>query len=79
MLSVILAAAIVSQLHVHGTFNAGATIAKSQRPHVAPPLAAAFGHTFWYALALIIVAFVASLFLPKRRPENAEGAPPAMM
>jgi EmrB/QacA subfamily drug resistance transporter len=79
VLSVILAAAIVSQLHVHGTFNAGATIAKSARPHVAPPLAAAFGHTFWYALGLIIVAFVASLFLPKRRPERVDGAPSVMM
>jgi MFS family permease len=74
VLSVILAAAIVSQLHVHGAFNAGATIPPSQRAHVAPALAAAFGHTFWWALALILVALVASLFLPKRKPERA--APP---
>jgi EmrB/QacA subfamily drug resistance transporter len=79
VLTVILASAIVSQLHVHGAFNAGATIAPSQRAHVAPALAAAFGHTFWWALALIIVAFIASLFLPKRRPERAESAPPMVM
>ncbi|HLI60700.1 MAG TPA: DHA2 family efflux MFS transporter permease subunit [Solirubrobacteraceae bacterium] len=79
VLSVILASAIVSELHVHGAFNAGATIPPAQRAHVAPPLAAAFGHTFWWALGLIVVAFLASLFLPKRRPERAEGAPPMVM
>jgi MFS family permease len=79
VLSVILASAIVSELHVHGAFNAGATIPQSQRAHVAPLLAAAFGHTFWYALGLIIVAFVASLFLPKRRPQQASDAPPMVM
>jgi EmrB/QacA subfamily drug resistance transporter len=71
VLSVILASAIVSQLHVHGTFNAGATIPLAQRAHVAPPLAAAFGQTFWWALALILIAFVSSLFLPRSKPERA--------
>jgi hypothetical protein len=79
VLSVILASTIVTKLHVHGSFNAGATIPPSQRAHIAPPLASAFGHTFVWALALIVIAFVASLFLPKRRPERAEGAPPVMM
>jgi EmrB/QacA subfamily drug resistance transporter len=79
VLSVILASAIVSKLHVHGAFNAGATIAPAQRAHLAPPLASAFGQTFWWALALIVVAFLASLFLPKHKPEQAESAPPVMM
>ncbi|HET9125496.1 MAG TPA: MFS transporter, partial [Solirubrobacteraceae bacterium] len=79
VLSVILASAIVSELHVRGSFNAGATIPPAARAHLAPPLAAAFGHTFWWALALIVVAFIASLFLPKRRPERAEGAPPMLL
>ena len=78
VLSVILASAIVSQLHVHGAFNAGATIPPSARAHLAPPLAAAFGHTFWWALGLIVVAFLASLFLPKHRPERTQGAPMVM-
>jgi EmrB/QacA subfamily drug resistance transporter len=79
VLSVILASAIVSQLHVHGAFNAGATIPPAQRAHLAPPLAAAFGHTFWWALGLIIVAFVASLFLPKHRPARTDAPPPMAM
>ncbi|MGH2908460.1 MAG: DHA2 family efflux MFS transporter permease subunit, partial [Solirubrobacteraceae bacterium] len=79
VLSVLLAKAIVAKLHVHGAFNAGATIPPAARAHLAPPLASAFGQTFWWALGLIIVAFVASLFLPKRRPQRAEGAPPMAM
>jgi EmrB/QacA subfamily drug resistance transporter len=78
VLSVILASAIAAQLHVHGAFNAGATIPPDQRARIAPHLAAAFGHAFWWAFGLIVVAFLASLFLPKHKPENAEGAPPSM-
>ena len=79
VLSVILASAIAANLHVHGTFNAGATIPPAARARVAPPLAAAFGQAFWWAFGLIVVAFLASLLLPKRRPERAEGAPAMMM
>jgi EmrB/QacA subfamily drug resistance transporter len=78
VLTVILASAIASNLGVHGSFNAGATIPPAQRPHVAPLLASAFGEAFWWALGLILVAFVASLFLPKRKPERAANAAPVM-
>ena len=74
VLSVILASAIVSQLHVHGSFNAGKTIPPAARDAIAPHLAAAFGHTFWWALGLIVVAFVASMFLPKSKPERTTAA-----
>jgi MFS family permease len=37
--------------------------------HVA--LADAFGHTFWWALAFIAVAFVPTLLLPRRTPSEA--------
>jgi hypothetical protein len=40
----------------------------------APPMAAAFGQTFWWAVGLLIVAFLGSLTLPKRRPELPEDA-----
>jgi hypothetical protein len=39
-------------------------------------MADAFGHTFWWALALLIAAFVFSLALPKRKPANAMAGPP---
>jgi EmrB/QacA subfamily drug resistance transporter len=39
----------------------------------APHLAAGFDHTFWWAFAFVVIAFIASLALPKSVPENAEG------
>lgn len=48
------------------------------RERIAPPMAAAFGQTFWRALALIVVAFVGSLALPRHKPElAADQASPA--
>jgi len=39
-------------------------------PRVAQQIAEAFGATFWYALALVAVAFVVALvLLPKDKPE----------
>jgi hypothetical protein len=41
-------------------------------------MADAFGATFWWATGLLVVAFAASLLLPKTRPELASagaGAP----
>ncbi|MBO0767432.1 MAG: DHA2 family efflux MFS transporter permease subunit [Solirubrobacterales bacterium] len=79
VLSVLLSSAITSKLHPPGgSFNAGQTIPPSMRAKIAPPIASAFGQTFWWALALIVVAFIASLFLPKSRPKQAEGAPAPM-
>jgi MFS family permease len=70
VLSVLLASAISDQLGTggHGTIGATAAIPPSVREHIAPPMAAAFGQTFWWALGLLAVAFVASLALPKRKP-----------
>jgi EmrB/QacA subfamily drug resistance transporter len=39
---------------------------------VADKLAGAFGHTYVIAAALIVPAFIAALFLPRRRPEPIE-------
>ena len=48
------------------------------RERVAPDLAAAFGATFWYALALIVVAFVVAIvLLPKQKPEPLDDDPDA--
>jgi hypothetical protein len=71
VLSVLLASALTSQLGGHATIGAAAAIPPAVRAKVAPPMAAAFGQTFWWALALIAVAFVGSLALPKRKPDLA--------
>jgi hypothetical protein len=35
-------------------------------PAVADPVAAAFAHTFWWAVGAILLAFIPTLFLPNR-------------
>jgi hypothetical protein len=37
-------------------------------------MAAAFGSTFWWAMGMLVVAFLGSLALPKRRPVLAAEA-----
>jgi MFS family permease len=69
ILSVLLASAISSKLGGHGTIGASAAVSPTVRAHIAPPMAAAFGQTFWWALGLLAVAFAGSLALPKRKPE----------
>ncbi|HZE04145.1 MAG TPA: MFS transporter, partial [Solirubrobacteraceae bacterium] len=71
VLTVLLASALSSKLGGHATIGAAAAVPPGVRAQVAPPMAAAFGQTFWWALALIAVAFLGSLALPKRRPQMA--------
>jgi EmrB/QacA subfamily drug resistance transporter len=74
ILSVILASALSSNLGSgHGTIGSAATVSASQRAHIAPPMAAAFGQTFWWATGLLVIAFLASLMLPKSKPQMPEG------
>jgi EmrB/QacA subfamily drug resistance transporter len=77
VLSVLLASALSSRLggHGRGTIGAGAHVSASVRAHIAPPMAAAFASTFWWALGMLVVAFLASLALPKHRPVLVEGEP----
>lgn len=79
VLSVLLASEISHQLGSQAAGATGASIPASARAHVAGAAASGFGTTFWYALALIAVAFVASLFLPKQRPEHAAGGAPMVL
>jgi EmrB/QacA subfamily drug resistance transporter len=71
VLSVLLASALSSRLgsHGHGGIGGVAHLPPAVRHHIAPLMASAFGSTFWWALGLLGVAFVASLALPKRKPE----------
>ena len=80
VLSVLLTAAISSQLGSgHGTIGATAGISPSVREHIAPPMAAAFGQTFWWALGLLAVAFIASLALPRSKPARAADKQPVAL
>jgi EmrB/QacA subfamily drug resistance transporter len=78
VLSVLLASAISSHLGSGaggGGIGSAAHLTAAARAHIAPPLAAAFGDTFWWALALLIAAFIGSLALPKRKPQRPDGQP----
>jgi EmrB/QacA subfamily drug resistance transporter len=74
VLSVLLASALTSHLgSSHGTIGSTAAVSAAQRARIAPPMAAAFGQTFWWALGLLVVAFVASLALPRTKPVLPDG------
>ena len=45
------------------------TNALAARPPTPAGMADAFGHTFWWALALLGVAFIAAFLLPRTKPE----------
>ena len=78
VLSVLLASALIDQLgHHRGTLEYAARASHAIRLRIAPHQAIAFGHTFWWALGLLVVAFFGSLLLPKSKPtaQAGEGAP----
>jgi hypothetical protein len=59
--------------HHQGGIQALAALPPAQQAYAAPPLAAAFGTTFWVAAGLIAAAFVPALLLP--RPTAPAAAP----
>jgi EmrB/QacA subfamily drug resistance transporter len=74
VLSVLLAHQLVERLAGSGAGGGiGQAISPAARERVAPLMADAFGATFWWALALVAVAFVVSIvLLPKHKPEPVD-------
>ena len=78
VLSVLLANAITGKLSglgggAGGGIGAGAELPPEVRARIAQPMAEAFGSTFWWALALVAVAFVVALaLLPREKAEPVE-------
>jgi hypothetical protein len=74
VLSVLLAHQLASRLPAGGSGGSiGGTLPPAVRERVAPLMADAFGATFWWALALVAVAFVvAAVLLPKSKPEPVD-------
>jgi len=91
VLSVLLANALTDRLPASpaGGANAGigaiGALPDAAREQLAPAMAGAFGHTFWWAFGLVIAALVlAVVVLPKHKPEPLEdeedgAAEPVMM
>jgi EmrB/QacA subfamily drug resistance transporter len=70
VLSVLLATELADQLGhgSHGTIGLTGAASAAERAHIAGPMATAFGHTFWWALGLLVIAFLGSLTLPRHKP-----------
>ena len=99
MLTVVLVAVPVALHAAHRTQDAHlAAIAAQQDPRLVEQIggqqavdqglaqaADAFASTYWVALALVVVTFVAALFLPRKKEESRvaedenEGAPPVIV
>jgi hypothetical protein len=73
VMSVLLANAIESRLGGGGGIGGAANVAPDVKARIAGPLAEAFGSTYWYAFALVILALViATPLLPKEKPAPVE-------
>ena len=73
VLSVLLAHELASRLGGGAGGGIGTPLPPGVRERVAPLMAEAFGATFWWALALVVVALVvATVLLPKEKPAPVE-------
>ena len=65
LFAVVLQRQIVENTHAHGSSDS-ALLSETVKlpPAVAREVAAAFAHTFWWAVATILIAFIPTLFLP---------------
>jgi EmrB/QacA subfamily drug resistance transporter len=91
VLSVLLANALADRLGNRGGggIGAAAAVPPEVRAKIAGPMAEAFASTFWWALVLVVIAFVVSTpLLPKHKPEpvddpdapeDAESLPPVLV
>jgi MFS family permease len=91
VLSVLLANALANRLPgtAGGGIGAAASVPPDVRATIVGPMAEAFASTFWWALALVVIAFVVSTpLLPKHKPEpvddpdaprDAETPPPVLV
>jgi EmrB/QacA subfamily drug resistance transporter len=72
VMAVILTNALVDRLPRgggSGGLGAAAALPDQIRERIAPAMADAFGHTFWWALGLLVLAFATAFLLPWRKPE----------
>jgi EmrB/QacA subfamily drug resistance transporter len=71
VLSVTLAGALAARLPQAAggrVAGAGGSIPDAVRERIAPLMADAYGHTFWWAAGLLAIAFVPAILLPWRKP-----------
>jgi EmrB/QacA subfamily drug resistance transporter len=75
LFAVILQRQIVERTHAHGSSDSS-LLSETVKlpPAVAQEVAAAFAHTFWWAVGTILIAFIPTLFLPSTGAVEAQSA-----
>jgi EmrB/QacA subfamily drug resistance transporter len=75
LFAVILQRQILENTHAHSNSDA-ALLSQTVKlpPAIAEKVAAAFAHTFWWAVAIILIAFIPTLFLPSHGANQAQNA-----
>ncbi|MGA2306955.1 MAG: DHA2 family efflux MFS transporter permease subunit [Acidimicrobiales bacterium] len=75
LFAVILQRQILENTHARSSSD-GALLSQTVKlpPAIAEKVAAAFAHTFWWAVAIILLAFVPTLFLPSHGAHQAQNA-----
>jgi len=75
LFAVILQREILEKTHAHSNSD-GALLSQTVKlpPAIAERVAAAFAHTFWWAVAIILIAFIPTLFLPSHGANQAQNA-----
>ena len=84
LLAVVLSHQIASLIPSSGVHEAGLAAARTLSPEaraaILPELGRAFGHTFVWALGVVVLALIAAIFLPRRKvAHNAEQAAAATL
>jgi MFS family permease len=73
VMSVLLIRALSERLPQGGESGLGATqVPPAVRDQIAPLMADAFASTFWWALGLLVLSFLAAFLLPFRKPEPVD-------
>ena len=75
LFAVILQRQILEQTHAHSNSDAALLSQAVKLPQtIAEEVAKAFAHTFWWAVAVILLAFIPALFLPSHGANQAQNA-----
>jgi hypothetical protein len=71
VLSVTLAGALAARLpqSAGGAAAPSGAIPDAVRERIAPLMADAYGHTFWWATGLLVISFAAAVLLPWNKPK----------
>jgi EmrB/QacA subfamily drug resistance transporter len=68
LLSVVLTHQLADRLPGDGGLGAAQSVSPAVRDRLAPDIAAAFGHTFWWSAGIVALAVIPALLLPRHKP-----------